>query len=92
MMARLGFSVATAWVPDIFIVDEVLGVGDAAFMQRSQERMREIRTSGATVVLVSHSNEAILKSCQRCVWLEKGRVRGDGPAQAVLTEYLQSVR
>jgi ABC-2 type transport system ATP-binding protein/lipopolysaccharide transport system ATP-binding protein len=88
MLARLGFSVATAWVPDVFIVDEVLGVGDALFRQRSIDRMEAIRAAGATILLVSHSREAILGSCERCVWLEKGRVRADGPAPAVLADYL----
>jgi ABC-2 type transport system ATP-binding protein len=92
MLARLGFSVATAWVPDIFIVDEVLAVGDAAFMQRSQDRMRDIRSAGATLLLVSHSPDAILRSCERCIWLEKGEILGDGPAAQVLDDYLAFVR
>jgi ABC-2 type transport system ATP-binding protein/lipopolysaccharide transport system ATP-binding protein len=92
MLARLGFSVATAWVPDIFIVDEVLAVGDAAFLQRSKERMRQIRDAGSTLLLVSHSPDAILGNCERCVWLERGRVRGDGPAGVVLQEYLDVVK
>ena len=88
MLARLGFSVATAWVPDIVIIDEVLGVGDAAFGRRSQDRMREIRAAGATVLIVSHSPDAILRTCDRCVWLDKGVVRGDGPAKPILAEYM----
>ena len=88
MLARLGFSVATAWVPDIVIIDEVLAVGDAAFARRSQDRMREIREAGATVLLVSHSPEAILRTCDRCVWLDKGVVRGDGAAKPILAEYM----
>lgn len=88
MLARLGFSVATAWVPDIFIIDEVLAVGDAAFVRRTQDRMREIRAAGASVLFVSHSPESVLLNCDRCVWLDKGVVRGDGPAKAILTEYI----
>jgi ABC-type polysaccharide/polyol phosphate transport system ATPase subunit len=88
MLARLGFSVATAWVPDIVIIDEVLNVGDAAFVRRTQDRMREIRAAGATVILVSHSTDAILRTCDRCVWLDKGVVRGDGPAWEILADYM----
>ncbi len=88
MLARLGFAVATAWVPDIFIIDEVLAVGDAAFARRTQERMREIRAAGTTVLFVSHSPESILKTCDRCVWLDKGVVRGDGPARPILADYM----
>ncbi len=91
MLARLGFSVATAWVPDILVVDEVLGVGDAWFSQRSKARLRDIRAAGATLLLVSHSPEAILASCERCVWLDKGQVRRDGDAKTVLDEYLAFV-
>jgi ABC-type polysaccharide/polyol phosphate transport system ATPase subunit len=88
MLARLGFSVATAWVPDIVIIDEVLGVGDAAFLRRSRDRMAEIRAAGSTVLIVSHSPEAILRSCDRCIWLDRGVVRGDGPAKPVMAEYM----
>ena len=88
MLARLGFAVATAWVPDIFIIDEVLAVGDAAFVHRTQDRMREIRAAGTSVLFVSHSPDTILKNCDRCVWLDKGVVRGDGPAKAILAEYM----
>jgi ABC-type polysaccharide/polyol phosphate transport system ATPase subunit len=88
MLARLGFAVATAWVPDIVIIDEVLAVGDAAFLSRSRDRMREIREAGATVLIVSHSAEAILRTCDRCVWLDKGVLRGDGPAKPILAEYM----
>jgi ABC-type polysaccharide/polyol phosphate transport system ATPase subunit len=88
MLARLGFSVATAWVPDIVLIDEVLDVGDAAFVRRTRDRMREIREAGTTVIFVSHSPEAILRTCERCVWLDRGVVRGDGPAKPVMAEYM----
>ena len=88
MLARLGFSVATAWVADLVIIDEVLDVGDAAFVRRTRDRMREIREAGTTVLFVSHSPEAILRTCDRCVWLDKGVVRGDGPAKSILAEYM----
>jgi ABC-type polysaccharide/polyol phosphate transport system ATPase subunit len=88
MLARLGFAVATAWVPDLVIIDEVLDVGDAAFVRRTRDRMRQIREAGTTVLFVSHSPEAILRTCDRCVWLDKGVVRGDGPAKPILNEYM----
>ncbi len=59
MVARLGFSIATDITPEILIVDEVLGVGDAAFQAKSSERMRELLTRGATVLLVSHNLEVV---------------------------------
>jgi ABC-type polysaccharide/polyol phosphate transport system ATPase subunit len=87
MQARLGFSVATAWVPDILILDEVLAVGDVTFTEKCEERIQRFHDSGTTVILVSHSAGAILKNCTRCLWLDDGRVRADGTAREVVTLY-----
>ncbi|MFH1907973.1 MAG: ABC transporter ATP-binding protein [Chloroflexota bacterium] len=87
MVARLGFSVATAWLPDILILDEVLSVGDAAFAQKCTERMRSFRESGATVLLVSHSIDTVRSLCQRALLLEHGNVLEIGPASEVSEKY-----
>lgn len=87
MIARLGFSVATAWLPDILILDEVLSVGDAAFAQKCEGRMRSFRESGATVLLVSHSVDTVRNLCQRALLLEHGNVMQIGPAGEVCDKY-----
>jgi ABC-type polysaccharide/polyol phosphate transport system ATPase subunit len=87
MIARLGFSVATAWLPDILILDEVLSVGDAAFAQKCTERMRSFRESGATVLLVSHSVDTVRSLCQRALLLEHGNVLEIGSASEVSKKY-----
>jgi len=87
MLARLGFAIATAWVPNVLILDEVLAVGDAEFQQRCHARLQEFRDQGTTVLLVSHDPHAIEANCSRCVWLEGGAVRGDGPVADVLRQY-----
>jgi ABC-type polysaccharide/polyol phosphate transport system ATPase subunit len=87
MAARLGFSVATAWCPDILILDEVLAVGDAAFVEKCKDRMRSFRESGATVLLVSHSIDTVRSLCQRALLLEHGKVLGIGPAKEVSDQY-----
>ena len=87
MWARLGFAVATAWVPDILILDEVLAVGDATFQQRCEERMRRFRTEGTTILLVSHDASSVTATCDRCLWLDKGHLMADGPAREVLQRY-----
>ena len=87
MQARLGFSIATAWVPDILILDEVLAVGDAAFTQKCEQRMQEFHDAGTTVLMVSHSAESVRKNCTRCLWLDAGRLRADGPTAEVLEMY-----
>jgi len=91
MVGRLGFSVATAWLPEILILDEVLSVGDAAFAQKCSERMRSFRESGATVLLVSHSIDTIRSLCQRALLLEHGNVLEIGPASEVGDRYNQMI-
>ena len=87
MQARLGFSVATAWVPDILILDEILGVGDATFTEKCEERIQRFHDAGTTVLLVSHSNGAIVKNCTRCLWLDDGVIRADGGSEEVFDLY-----
>ncbi len=87
MYARLGFSVAIHLDPDILLVDEVLSVGDAAFQQKCNERMQELRESGITVLFVSHSLETIANTCSQAVWLDKGRVRMAGDIHKVTDAY-----
>jgi ABC-type polysaccharide/polyol phosphate transport system ATPase subunit len=89
MVARLGFSVATAWLPDILILDEVLSVGDAAFEQKCTQRMKSFRESGATVLLVSHSVTTVQSLCQRALLLDHGKVLQVGLADEVCEKYTQ---
>lgn len=88
MIARLGFSIATAWVPDLLILDEVLAVGDAEFVQRCLEKLAEFRNAGSAVILVSHDLSAVRKQSDRVVWLEGGRIRQEGNTESVLDAYL----
>lgn len=89
MYARLGFSVAAHVEPDILIVDEVLSVGDYAFQNKCLERMRSVLTGGSTVIFVSHNLRAVAEMCQRCLFLERGKVLMEGPAPMVVKEYLE---
>jgi ABC-type polysaccharide/polyol phosphate transport system ATPase subunit len=89
MQARLGFAVATAWTPDILILDEVLAVGDVTFTEKCEKRLRRFHEEGATVLLVSHSAKAILSNCTRCIWLDDGRIRADGESKEVVNLYLR---
>lgn len=87
MLARLGFSIATAWKPDLLILDEVLGVGDARFLKRCERRIEEFHEAGTTILIVSHDPEAVRKNCQRVLWLEEGRLVADGSTEGVLASY-----
>jgi ABC-2 type transport system ATP-binding protein/lipopolysaccharide transport system ATP-binding protein len=90
MLARLGFSVATAWVPDVLILDEVLAVGDASFTEKCEQRIARFHEAGSTVLLVSHNTKAISDNCTRCVWLDAGQLRADGETEKVLDLYLHA--
>ena len=87
MVARLGFAIATGWDPEILILDEVLVVGDAAFQQKCHVRLRQVLASGATVLMVSHIGQVLIKECSRCLWLAEGKLVGDGPPAEVLAAY-----
>ena len=73
MKSRLAFSIACLVKPDILILDEVLSVGDGAFRKKSESKMREIISGGATTILVSHSLEQVKGLCNKVLWLHKGR-------------------
>jgi lipopolysaccharide transport system ATP-binding protein len=92
MRSRLQFAAATAIRPDILIVDEVLGAGDAYFSGKSAARMKRLTSSGCTLLLVSHSMQQILQFCQRCVWIESGRIVMDGAALPVIRAYEEYTR
>ena len=73
MKSRLAFSIASLVQPDILILDEVLSVGDGAFRQKSEAKMREIISGGATTILVSHSIRQVRSMCSKILWLHKGK-------------------
>lgn len=87
MGARLRFAISTAAVPDILVVDEALGTGDADFRKRAQERIAEIRESAGTVFMVSHNDATIKTMCERALWMEDGHLIMDGPAGEVVDAY-----
>ena len=92
MYTRLAFAVAAHLEPEVLLVDEVLAVGDAAFQQKCLGKMHDVATEGRTIVFVSHNMNAVQTLCSRAVWLRGGRVADDGPAQHVVSRYLQSAR
>lgn len=92
MVARLAFSIATSVDADIVLLDEILSVGDAAFRDRCEGRIRRYYESGATVLLVSHDLKSIRDLCPRSVWVREGRIFADGPSEEVVDEYLAFLR
>lgn len=90
MRAKLGFSIATLVEPDILIVDEILSVGDIKFRKKSSEKIQSMMHEGVTVLLVSHSIEQIRSICDRCIWLEDGKIVMEGEAGEVCKAYVES--
>jgi lipopolysaccharide transport system ATP-binding protein len=92
MRARLGFSIAFQLDPDVLLIDEVLGVGDAAFREKSTEKMNEKIKSNKTVVIVSHSPSTIRDLCNRAVWIENGVSMAEGDPAEVLEAYTDFIK
>jgi ABC-type polysaccharide/polyol phosphate transport system ATPase subunit len=91
MQARLTFATAVSVDPDVFIVDEALAAGDAVFVSKCMSRIRQICSSGSTVLFVSHSSHAVAQLCDRAIWMEDGRIRMIGSALDVVRAYDYSV-
>ena len=89
MRSRLGFSIAAMIKPDIFIIDEALSVGDAAFYERASEKIQELITKAKAVIVVTHNLAFAEKVCSRVLWLEKGKVRREGGAEETIRSYRQ---
>lgn len=92
MSARLGFAIATDVKPDILILDEVLSVGDESFKYKSQKRMDRLWDNHTTILVVSHNLEFVQQSCDRVIWLDRGKIRFVGKADTAIDHYLQSVQ
>jgi lipopolysaccharide transport system ATP-binding protein len=92
MYLRLAFAVAAHLDSDILIADEVLAVGDAEFQRKCLGKMRDVSTSGRTVIFVSHNKAAVANLCTRAIWLELGRIRDQGSVESVLASYISSIQ
>ena len=91
MYLRLAFSVAINMEPSILLADEILAVGDQSFQDRCLERVKREADRGLTVLFVSHDMEAIVRVCNRTLWLNAGRIQGLGDSEEVVAEYQNSV-
>jgi lipopolysaccharide transport system ATP-binding protein len=87
MQSRLSFATATAIKPEILIIDEVLGAGDAYFTAKSVDRMKKLTNNGCTLLLVSHATSQVLQFCEDAIWLESGEIVKQGRALEVVKAY-----
>lgn len=90
MFARLAFAVSMHLDPDILLLDEVLGVGDQKFREKSMRTMSELLERSGTIVFVSHALKQVAEFCDRAMWLERGRIKMIGVAKEVVDAYIES--
>jgi lipopolysaccharide transport system ATP-binding protein len=87
MYLRLAFSIFAHLKSDVVLLDEVMGVGDAAFKRKCEVKMQSLANSGATILLINHDINSIQQVCNRCLFMENGKVVEDGPMRKVVSEY-----
>jgi ABC-type polysaccharide/polyol phosphate transport system ATPase subunit len=91
MYMRLAFAIATEVDPEILLIDESLGVGDAAFQEKAKARLRGLFERTKAVILVSHEMESLRQLCTRGIWIEQGKLVADGPIEEIIGRYLEAV-
>ena len=91
MKSRLGFSVATMMQPDVLIVDEVLSVGDVLFKKKCVNKMKDMLSSGTTLLFVSHNMSTVKSMCTHGIWLDKGKIVMSGDIEEVADTYLAQI-
>lgn len=89
MYMRLAFSVAINVDAEILLIDEILAVGDQHFQEKCFNKLQELKDSGKTIVIVSHSLESVKKLCNRAIWINKGKMEMDGKSNQVIEKYLE---
>ena len=92
MYMRLAFSVAINVNAEILLIDEILAVGDQHFQDKCFEKLKELKESDKTIVIVSHSLDSIRKLCTRAIWIKDGHVEMDGETNKVIDKYLEECK
>lgn len=91
MSTRLAFAISTAISPDVLLIDEGIGAGDAAFITQAHERMRKFIGEAGILVMASHSNDLLMSWCTEGIWMEHGRIRMRGEIKTVIKAYKASL-
>ena len=91
MYVRLAFSIVTSLDPDILVVDEALAVGDAGFVIKCMNRMKQLKDQGTAILLVTHDIQTVRSFCDKVLWLDKGEVKGLGAPGDITSQYIQSL-
>ena len=90
MQVRLAFSIAIQSPGDIFLLDEVLAVGDYEFRQKSKKVFQQMKRQGKTVIIVSHELDQIIDYCDQVIWMDHGRIVKSGSPKLIIKQYIDS--
>ena len=90
MFIRLAFSVSTAIQPEILLLDEVIGAGDAGFLLKAKRRMHDMTRKANILIFVTHSMPSAIELCNKCIWLERGKIVMEGKPEEVTAAYMKS--
>lgn len=91
MYLRLAFTIATAVTPDILIMDEMIGAGDADFIKKARQRSMELIAKTKIMIISSHDMQIMRDICTRAIWLEKGEIKMDGNIEEIIEYYQQFI-
>ena len=89
MYMRLAFSVAINIKADILLIDEILAVGDIAFQKKCFDKLKQLKESGITIVLISHSTSQIIENCNRAIWIDNHKIVAEGNPETVCRAYVE---
>lgn len=89
MVLRLAFGISTSVVPEILLMDEFFGVGDATFLRKAEARINELVSKAGILVFASHSQELMRRLCNKALWMQNGEARALGDTESVLKQYAE---
>ena len=88
MFVRLAFSISTSIEPDILLLDEIIAAGDARFLEKANERLQSMISTSKIMVFVTHSMESAVKMCNKCIWMQQGKILMSGTPGDVTKSYI----
>ncbi|MBE5913521.1 MAG: ABC transporter ATP-binding protein [Pseudobutyrivibrio ruminis] len=88
MFVRLAFSISTSIEPDILLLDEIIAAGDAGFLEKANERLQSMISTSKIMVFVTHSMESAVKMCNKCIWMQQGKILMSGTPSDVTKSYI----
>ncbi|WP_026527613.1 ABC transporter ATP-binding protein [Butyrivibrio sp. VCD2006] len=89
MFVRLAFSISTSIEPDILLLDEIIAAGDAAFLEKANARLHNMVNTSKIMILVTHSMQSAVDMCNKCIWMEAGKIIDSGSPEEITKRYIE---